>query len=158
VQPSEVGDQPEANLEHRETHVLCSDPQVARERELEPRTHRMALNGRDRGLVHARQDVVRALSRSDEGAESSPACARELVEQQDVDARAEGLALARDEHHADAGIVRRAIGRIPQFGEHLRVDGVAFVGPSERDRRQAVVNAVLDGLEIGHSTSGAGRL
>ena len=139
-----------ARLERAELRPLGGDPDVARERGLEPAGERPAVDGRDRRLGDAVQpagsppspvgDVVAHLARR-----------RVLDHRRDVGlqvgAGAEGVAGAGQDRDVDRVVVAEVLPGLPQQLVRLRVDRVLRLGPVDRQVGDPVA---LLGQELRH--------
>jgi hypothetical protein len=57
---------------------------------------------------------------------------------------------AGEDHHADIVVGIGPVERVEHLVDHRIAEGVELIGPRQRDRRDAVLHAVIDG-RVGHS-------
>ena len=123
-----AGQQAELDLGHTEARAIGGDPEIARERELEPAAEGGAVDGGDRRLrvlFEAIEDVGERVHEPREaGGTLDP---RQLV---DVGAGAEGSSFTGDHERAHCIVGLEVDERVGERGERVAADGVQTIGSS----------------------------
>ena len=97
------------------------------------------IDDRDRWLRHRLEVAVAALGETHEGVEVVGVLECLRAEHGEIDAGAERLALAAYQDRAGRLVDGRPLGGLAELAEHHVVDGVALVGPVQRDGADAAV-------------------
>src|SRR3954454_22653730 len=143
-----------AGLERPEHRALGGDPDVARQRLLEPARERPAVDGPDDGLV----DLVQpAGERAEAQVDDLPHAALAADDRRDVGlevgARAARVAGAGEDRDVDRVVVAELGPDLDEQLLHLGVDAVLDLGPVEGDEHDAV--ALVD-QDLGHQGVSSG--
>jgi hypothetical protein len=143
-----VRDEPPADLQHRQLRIGRDDADVGAERDLQAAAERVPVDGGDDGLRHLPPDVHRLLP---EVGDASRLAVRDVVQQPlrpltvtgalpvaghggepgEVEPRAEGTSLTRQDDGPDGRVRRQRVTRLGERVERGHVEGVQLVGPVE---------------------------